>query len=93
MDHAHFQQVERPRKRGSPRTYEETWMGQPVCATLEKENNAEALLQRHDPASLTSTETGGARSRVATSTTAVRHTGTVPVSPPLGHRHQPTTIP
>jgi winged helix-turn-helix protein len=30
---------------------------------------------------------------VATITKAVRQTGNVPVSPPLGNRHQPTTIP
>jgi len=49
MDHANFQQFERPRKRGRPLTYEEKWMVQHVFETLEKEKNAEAILQRHDP--------------------------------------------
>jgi len=93
MDHAHCQQFERPRKRGRPLTYEEKWMVQHVFDTLEKEKNAEAIIQRHDPSSLTSTYTGVARSLVATITKAVRQTGNVPVSPPLGNRHQPTTIP
>ena len=93
MDHSHFQQFERPRKRGRPLTYEEKWMVQHVFETLEKEKNAEAIIQRHDPYRLTSTYTGVARSLVATITKAVRQTGNVPVSPPLGNRHQPTTIP
>jgi hypothetical protein len=54
MDHSHFQQFERPRKRGRPLTYEEKWMVQHVFETLEKEKNAEAIIQRHDPYSLTS---------------------------------------
>ena len=49
MDHAHFQQCERPRKRGRPLTYEEKWMVQHVFETLEKEHNAEAIIQKHDP--------------------------------------------
>jgi transposase len=93
MDHANFQQFERPRKRGRPLTYEEKWRVQHVCETLEKEKNAEAIIQRHEPYSLTSKYTGVARSLVATITKAVRQTGNVPVSPPLGNRHQPTTIP
>jgi transposase len=93
MDHSHFQQFERPRKRGRPLTYEEKWMVQHVFEALEKEKNAEAIIQRHDPYSLTSKYTGVARSLVATITKAVRQTGNVPVSPPLGNRHQPTTIP
>jgi transposase len=93
MDHSHFQQFERPRKRGRPLTYEEKWMVQHVFETLEKEKNAEAIIPRHDPYSLTSKYTGVARSLVATITKAVRQTGNVPVSPPLGNRHQPTTIP
>ena len=93
MDHSHFQQCERPRKRGRPLTYEEKWMVQHVFETLEKEKNAEAILQRPDPYSLTSKYTGVARSLVATITKAVRQTGNVPVAPPLGNRHQPTTIP
>ena len=36
MDHANFQQFERPRKRGRPLTYEEKWMVQHVFETLEK---------------------------------------------------------
>jgi transposase len=93
MDHANFRQFERPRKRGRPLTYEEKWMVQHVFETLEKEKNAEAISHRHDPYSLTSKYTGVARSLVATITKAVRQTGNVPVSPPLGNRHQPTTIP
>ena len=93
MDHANFRQFERPRKRGRPLTYEEKWMVQHVFETLEKEQNAEAIIHRHDPYSLTSQYTGVARSLVATITKAVRQTGHVPVSPPLGNRHQPTTIP
>ena len=93
MDHANFQQFERPRKRGRPLTYEEKWMVQHVFETLEKEKNAEAIIQKHDPYSLTSKYTGVARSLVATITKAVRQTGNVPVSTPLGNRHQPTTIP
>src|SRR6266704_3501188 len=42
---------------------------------------------------LRSKYTGVARRLVATITQAVRHTGTVPVSPPPGNYHQPTTIP
>jgi transposase len=93
MEHAPFQQVERPRKRGRPLTSEEKWMVQHVFETVEKEQNAKASIERDDPYSLTSKYTGVARSLVATITKAVRHTGTVPVSPPLGNRHQPTTIP
>src|SRR6266699_2811008 len=93
MDHSNFQQFERPRKRGRPLTYEEKWIVQHVFETLEQEKNAEAIIQRHDPYSLTSKYTGVARSLVATITKAVRQTGHVPVSPPLGNRHQPTTIP
>jgi transposase len=93
MDHSNFQQFERPRKRGRPLTYEEKWMVQHVFETLEKEQNAEAIIQTHDPYSLTSKYTGVARSLVATITKAVRQTGNVPVSTPLGNRHQPTTIP
>src|SRR5438093_12752646 len=93
MDHSNFQQFERPRKRGRPLTYEEKWMVQHVFETLEKEKNAEAIIQRNDPYSLTSKYTGVARSLVAMITKAVRQTGHVPVSPPLGNRHQPTTIP
>jgi transposase len=93
MDYAHFRQFERPRKRGRPLTYEEKWMVQHVFEALEKEKNAEALIQRHDPYSLTSKYTGVARSLVATITKAVRQTGNVPVSTPLGNRRQPTTIP
>lgn len=93
MDHSNFQQFERPRKRGRPLTYEEKWMVQHVFETLEKEKNAEAIIQKHDPYSLTSQYTGVARSLVATITKAVRQTGNVPVSTPLGNRHQPTTIP
>ena len=51
------------------------------------------ILPRHDPYGLTSKYTGVARSLVATITKAVQRTGTVPVSPPLGNHHQPTTIP
>src|SRR6266849_4223733 len=93
MDYSNFQQFERPRKRGRPLTYEEKWMVQHVFETLEKEHNAEAIIQKHDPYSLTSKYTGVARSLVATITKAVRQTGNVPVSTPLGNRHQPTTIP
>jgi transposase len=93
MDYSHFQQFERPRKRGRPLTYEEKWMVHHVFETLEKEQNAEAIIQKHDPYSLTSQYTGVARSLVATITKAVRQTGNVPVSTPLGNRHQPTTIP
>jgi len=93
MDHSNFQQFERPRKRGRPLTYEEKWMVQHVFETLAKEKNAEAIIQRHDPYRLTSKYTGVARSLVATIIKAVRQTGNVPVSTPLGNRHQPTTIP
>jgi hypothetical protein len=93
MDHANLPQCERPRKRGRPLTYEEKWRVQHVFETLEKEKNAEAIIQRHEPYSLTSKYTGVARSLVATIPKAVRPTGHVPVSPPLGHRHQPTPIP
>ena len=68
-------------------------MVQHVFETLTKEKNAEPILQRHDPYSLTSKDTGVARSVVAAITKTVRQTGNVPVSPPLGNRHQPTTIP
>src|SRR2546430_937386 len=93
MDQSHDQQFARPRKRGRPLTYEEKWMVQHVFETLTQEKNAESILQRHDPYSLTSKYTGVARSLVATITKAVRQTGNVPVSTPLGNRHQPTTIP
>jgi len=93
MDPSHLQQFERPRKRGRPLTYEEKWMVQHVFETLEKEKNTEASIQRYDPYSLTSKYTGVARSLVATITKAVRQTGNVPASTPLGNRHQPTTIP
>jgi len=93
MDPSHGRQFARPRKRGRPLTYEEKWMVQHVFATLTKEHNAEPILQRHHPYSLPSKYTGVARSVVAALTQAVRQTGNVPVSPPLGHRHQPTTIP
>jgi hypothetical protein len=49
MAHAHFQPVERPRKRGRPLTDEEKWMVQQVFETLEKEHNTEASLQGDDP--------------------------------------------
>ncbi len=49
MDHAHFWQFERPRKRGRPLTYEEKWMVQHVFETLEKEKTAEAIIQTPDP--------------------------------------------
>ena len=74
-------------------TYEEKWMLQQVFATIEKEPNTEASLQGDDPYTLTRQETGVARRLGARLTQAVRHTGTVPVSPLLGHRHQPTTMP
>src|SRR6266568_7837333 len=93
MDQSHGRQFARPRKRGRPLTYEEKWMVHHVFETLTKENNAEPILQRHDPYSLTSKYTGVARSVVAAITKAVRQTGNVPVSTPLGNRHQPTTIP
>ena len=93
MDQSHDQQFERPRKRGRPLTYEEKWMVQHVFETVAQEKNAEPIPQRHDPYSLTSKYTGVARSVVAAITKAVRQTGNVPVSPPLGNRHQPTTIP
>lgn len=93
MDDPNFQRFERPRKRGRPLTYEEKWMVQHVFETLEKEKNAEALIQMRDPYSLTSKYTGVARSIVATITKSVRQTGTVPRSTPLGNRHQPTAIP
>ncbi|MBM3226802.1 MAG: hypothetical protein FJZ47_23810 [Candidatus Tectomicrobia bacterium] len=93
MAPAHVQRVERPRKRGRPLTYEEKWMVQHVFETLEQEHNTEASLQGDDPYTLTSTYTGVARSLVARITPAVRPTGTVPVSPLLGNRHQPTTMP
>jgi hypothetical protein len=93
MDQSHDQQFARPRKRGRPLTYEEKWMVQHVCATVAQEKNAEPIPQRHDPYSLTSKYTGVARSVVAAITKAVRQTGNVPVSTPLGNRHQPTTIP
>jgi transposase len=64
-----------------------------VFETVAQEKNAEPIPQRHDPYSLTSKYTGVARSVVAAITKAVRQTGNVPVSPPLGNRHQPTTIP
>jgi transposase len=93
MDQSHGRQFARPRKRGRPLTYEEKWMVHHVFETLTKANNAEPILQRHDPYSLTSKYTGVARSVVAAITKAVRQTGNVPVSTPLGNRHQPTTIP
>src|SRR2546422_6375113 len=93
MDQSHGQQFARPRKRGRPLTYEEKWMVQQVFETLAQDKSAEPSLQRHDPYSLTSQYTGVARSLVATITKAVRQTGNVPVSTPLGNRHQPTTIP
>jgi len=93
MDQSHGRQFAGPRKRGRPLTYEEKWMVQHVFETLTKEKNAEPILQRHDPYSLTSKYTGVARSVVAAITKAVRQTGNVPVSTPLGNRHQPTTIP
>src|SRR5438874_4466717 len=93
MDSSHFQRGERPRKRGRPLTYEEKWMVQHVFETVAQEKNAEPIPQRHDPYSLTSKYTGVARSVVAAITKAVRQTGNVPVSTPLGNRHQPTTIP
>jgi transposase len=93
MDQSHGRQFARPRKRGRPLTYEEKWMVQHVFETLTKEKNAEPILQRHNPYSLTSKYTGVARSVVAAITKAVRQTGNVPVSTPLGNRHQPTTIP
>jgi transposase len=93
MDQSHGRQFARPRKRGRPLTYEEKWMVQHVFETFTKEKNAEPILQRHDPYSLTSKYTGVARSVVAAITKAVRQTGNVPVSSPLGNRHQPTTIP
>ena len=93
MDHSHCRRCERPRKRGRALTYEEKWMVQHVFETVEKEKTTEVILPRHDPYGLTSKYTGVARSLVATITKAVRHTGTVPVSPPLGNHHQPTTIP
>ena len=55
MAHAHIQPVERRRKRGRPLTYEEKWMVQHVCETIEKEHNTEASLQGDDPYTLTST--------------------------------------
>jgi hypothetical protein len=54
MDHAPFQQVERPRKRGRPLTSEEKWMVHHVFETVEKEQNAKASIERDDPYSLTS---------------------------------------
>ena len=93
MDQSHSRQFERPRQRGRPLTYEEKWMVQHVFETLTKEKNAEPIRQRHDPYSLTSKYTGVARSVVAAITKAVRQTGNVPVSPPLGNRDQPTTMP
>ncbi len=93
MDQSHGRQFARPRKRGRPLTYEEKWMVQHVFETLTQEKNAASILQRHDPYSLTSKYTGVARSVVAAITKAVRQTGNVPVSRPLGNRHQPTTIP
>lgn len=93
MEQSHGRQFPRPRKRGRPLTYEAKWMVQHVFDTCTKEKNTEPILPRHDPYSLTSTYTGGARRVVAAITQAVRQTGQVPVSPPLGHRHQPTTMP
>ena len=93
MDYSHGLQCERPRKRGRALTYEEKWMVQHVFETVEQEKTTGVILPRHDPYGLTSKYTGVARSLVATITKAVRHTGTVPVSPPPGNYHQPTTIP
>ena len=93
MAHAYFQPVERPRQRGRPLTYEEKWMVQHVFETFTNEKNAEPIRPRYDLYSLTSQYTGVARSVVAAITKAVRQTGNVPVSPPLGNRYQPTTIP
>src|SRR5216683_6991173 len=93
MDYSHGRRCERPRKRGRALTYEEKWMVQHVFETVEQEKTTGVILSRHDPYGLTSKYTGVARSLVATITKAVRHTGTVPVSPPPGNYHQPTTIP
>jgi transposase len=93
MEPSHGQPFERPRKRGRPLTYEETWMGYPVFETLVTEKNTAPISPRDDPYSLTSQYTGVARSVVAAIAKAVKHTGTVPLATPLGHRHQPTPIP
>ena len=93
MDQSHGRQCARPRKGGRPLTYEEQWMVHHVFEPFTQEKNAEPRLQRPDPYSLTSPYTGGARRVVAAITKAVRPTGNVPVSPPLGKRHQPTTMP
>ena len=64
-----------------------------VFETLVTEKKTAPISPRHDPYRLTSQYTGVARSVVAAIAQAVKHTGNVPLSTPLGNRHQPTTIP
>lgn len=85
-------QIESPRKRGRPLTYEEKWMVYHVFATLFQKHAAGIVESIADPYQVTSQYTGVGRSTVATIVKAVREQGTVPCSQTPGNRMQACAI-